>query len=89
MGTMQFKDYLTEELATGSLEKAGNIILKYLRKKTGFKSMFANLGLEKFKNSNGAGYGLRFYAPGKKIESIILSNQWAPLDDNFCRLVFH
>jgi hypothetical protein len=70
MGTMQFKDYLTEELATGSLEKAGNIILKYLRKKTGIKSMFANLGLEKYKNSNGAGYGLRYYAPGKKIESI-------------------
>ena len=67
---MQFKDYLTEELATGSLEKAGFIILKYLRKKTGYKSMFANLGLEKFKNSNGAGYGLRYYAPGKKIESI-------------------
>jgi hypothetical protein len=70
MGTMQFKDYITEELATGSLEKASNIILKYLRKKTGFSSMFANLGLEKFKNSNGAGYGLRYYAPGKKIESI-------------------
>ena len=67
---MQFKDYITEELATGSLEKAGNIILKYLRKKTGIKSMFANLGLERFKNSNGAGYGLRYYAPGKKIESI-------------------
>jgi hypothetical protein len=70
MGTMQFKDYLTEELATGSLEKAGYVILKYLRKKTGYKSMFANLGLEKFKNSNGAGYGLRYYAPGKKIESV-------------------
>ncbi len=70
MGTMQFKDYITEELATGSLEKASNIILKYLRKKTGIKSLFANLGLEKFKNSNGAGYGMRFYAAGKKIESI-------------------
>ena len=70
MGTMQFKDYITEELATGSLQKAGNIILRYLRKKTGIKTMFANLGLEKFKNSNGAGYGLRYYAPGKKIESI-------------------
>lgn len=67
---MHFKDYITEELATSSLEKAGNVILKYLRKKTGYKSMFANLGLEKFKNSNGAGYGLRYYAPGKKIESI-------------------
>lgn len=70
MGTMQFKDYITEELATGSLQKASNIILRYLRKKTGIKTMFANLGLEKFKNSNGAGYGLRYYAPGKKIESI-------------------
>ena len=73
MGTMQFKDYITEELATGSLEKAGNIILRYLRKKTGIKSMFANLGLEKYKNSNGAGYGLRYYAPGKKIESFRFS----------------
>ena len=70
MGTMQFKEYLKEELATSSLEKAGFIILKYLRKKTGYKSMFANLGLEKFKNSNGAGFGLRYYALGKKIESI-------------------
>ena len=71
MGTMlEFKDYLTEELSTGSLEKAKFIILKYLRKKTGIKSMFASVGLEKFKNSNGAGYGLRLYAPGKKIESI-------------------
>jgi hypothetical protein len=70
MGTMQFKDYLTEELATGSLEKAGYVILKYLRKKTGYKTMFLNLGLEKYKNSNGAGYGLRYYAPGKKIESV-------------------
>ena len=70
MGTMHFKDYLTEELATGSLEKAGLIVLKYLRKKTGYKSMFMNLGLEKYKNSNGAGYGLRYYAPGKKIESV-------------------
>jgi hypothetical protein len=69
MGTMQFKDYITEELATGSLEKAGNIILRYLRKKTGIKQMFNSLGLEKYKNSNGAGYGLRYYAPGKKIES--------------------
>jgi hypothetical protein len=71
MGTMlNFQDYLTEELGTSSLEKASRVILKYLRKKTGFKSMFANLGLEKFKNSNGIGYGLRYYIPGKKIESV-------------------
>jgi hypothetical protein len=71
MGTMlEFKEYITDELSTGSLEKASRIILKYLRKKTGIKKMFANLGLEKFKNSNGAGYGIRYYAPGKKIESI-------------------
>ena len=71
MGTMlNFQEYLTEELGTSSLEKVSRVILKYLRKKTGFKSMFANLGLEKYKNSNGIGYGLRYYIPGKKIESI-------------------
>ena len=69
MGTMQFKDYITEELATGTLQKASNVILKYLRKKTGIKQMFNSVGMEKFKNSKGAGYGMRFYAPGKKIES--------------------
>ena len=74
MGKMlEFKQYITEELATSSLEKAGRIILKYLRKKTGFKQMFMSLGLEKFKNSTGAGYGLRFYVPGKKIESFRLN----------------
>lgn len=70
MGAMlEFKEYITEELSTGSLEKASTIILKYLRKKTAIKKIFVNQGLEKFKNSNGAGYGVRFYAPGKKIES--------------------
>jgi hypothetical protein len=70
MGTMlEFKEYITEELSTGSLEKSSFIILKYLRKATGISKMFVNQGLEKFKNSNGAGYGVRFYAPGKKIES--------------------
>ena len=66
---LEFKEYITEELSTGSLEKASAIILKYLRKTTGIKQMFVNQGIEKFKNSNGAGYGVRFYAPGKKIES--------------------
>ena len=48
MGTMlNFQEYLTEELGTSSLEKVSRVILKYLRKKTGFRSMFANLGLEK------------------------------------------
>ena len=69
MGTMQFKEYLKEELATSSLEKASNLVLKYLRKKTGIKKMFYTLGLERYKNTNGAGYGIRYYAPGKKIES--------------------
>ena len=69
MGTMQFKEYLKEEIATSSLEKASILVLKYLRKKTGIKQMFYTLGLERFKNSNGAGYGIRYYAPGKKIES--------------------
>ena len=70
MGIMlDFKEYITEELSTGTLEKASKIILKYLRKKTSIKQMFATAGLEKFKNSTGAGYGLRYYIPGKKIES--------------------
>ena len=70
MGTMlEFKEYITEELSTGSLEKASVIMLKYLRKATGNSKIFVTQGLEKFKNSNGAGYGVRFYAPGKKIES--------------------
>ena len=70
MGTMlEFKEYITEELSTGSLEKASIIMLKYLRKATGNSKIFVTQGLEKFKNSNGAGYGVRFYAPGKKIES--------------------
>jgi hypothetical protein len=70
MGKMlEFKDYITEDISTGSLEKAKTLILRYLRKKTGTSKMFATLGLEKYKNTNGAGYGLRFYAPGKKIES--------------------
>jgi hypothetical protein len=70
MGIMlEFKEYITEELSTGSLEKASKIILKYLRKKTGIKKMFVTAGLERFKNSTGSGYGLRYFAPGKKIES--------------------
>ena len=69
MGTMHFKDYITEELSTSALDKAAVIILRYLRKKTGQKNLFFNVGLEKFKNSNGAGVGIRFYSPGKKIES--------------------
>lgn len=70
MGKMlEFKSYITEALSVESLDKAGNIVLKYLKRQTGIQRMFIQLGLERFKSSNGAGYGIRFYAPGKKIES--------------------
>ena len=60
---------LTESLSTGAIEKAGHIIMKYLRRKTGNPNIFTTLGLEHFMNSKGKGYGIRFYALGKKIES--------------------
>ena len=72
-----FKSYLTEDIATGSLKKATTLILKYLRKKTGRGSMFHTAGVEAFKNSNGAGYGIRYYLPGAKIESVRFN--WASI----------
>jgi hypothetical protein len=60
---------LNESLSTGAIDKASNIILKYIRRKTGNKRIFATLGVEEYKNATSAGVGLRFYAPGKKIES--------------------
>ena len=65
-----FKSYLIEDIATGSLKKATKLILKYLRKKTGKTKMFHTMGMEMFKNKNGAGYGIRYYLPGAKIESV-------------------
>ena len=53
----KFRSYLNEDIATGSLKKATKLILNYLRKKTGKTSMFHTMGMETFKNKNGAGYG--------------------------------
>lgn len=67
----KFRSYLNEDIATGSLKKATKLILNYLRKKTGKTSMFHTMGMETFKNKNGAGYGIRYYLPGaSKIESV-------------------
>lgn len=60
---------ITEALSTAAIEKASVIILKYLRRKTKNAKMFYSLGMEKYKNGTGKGVGVRFYAPGKKIES--------------------
>jgi hypothetical protein len=60
---------ITEALAPASMGKASYIILKYLRRKTKIQKMFYSLGMEKFKNGSGKGFGIRFYAPGKKIDS--------------------
>ena len=66
---LEFKSFITEEMSTTAIERAGVIILKYLRRKTGNRKIFSAQGLERFKNANNFGVGLRFYAPGKKIES--------------------
>lgn len=60
---------LNEALSSSTIEKATHIILKYLRRKTKNAKIFFSLGMEKYKNSSGKGFGVRFYAPGKKIES--------------------
>ena len=57
----EFTRYLTEALSTSSVEKAAFIIQRYLKKKTG-TVFFRYPGLEKYKNSNGMGFGLRLYS---------------------------
>ena len=61
-----FKKYLTEALSSSSVEKAAFIITKYLKKTTG-QIFFRYPGLEQYKNSDGTGFGLRFYTPNKNI----------------------
>jgi hypothetical protein len=68
-GEKYFIDQIVESLSSPGIEKAAQIILKYLRRKTGTKKMFYSIGAEEFTNSNGSGFGVRFFAPGKKIES--------------------
>ena len=64
--TETFKKYLTEALSTSSVGKASFIITKYLKKTTG-QTFFRYPGLEQYKNSDGTGFGLRFYTPNKNI----------------------
>lgn len=55
-----FTTFITEDLNASSLNKAAVLINKYLKKKTG--KAFFSAGIEKFSNSAGKGYGLRFYS---------------------------
>jgi hypothetical protein len=59
-----YKEYLSEALSTSGVNKAAFIISRYLKKKTG-KVFFRYPGLEQYQNSNGVGFGLRFYAVRK------------------------
>jgi hypothetical protein len=68
-GIKYFPYQLTEALSPAGINKATTIILKYLRKKTGNPKIFTSLGVEEFTNSKSKGIGVRFYAPGKKVES--------------------
>jgi len=66
---LNIDEMLNNALSTGAIDKAANIILKYIRRKTGNKKIFTSLGVEEYKNSTSSGVGIRFFAPGKKIES--------------------
>lgn len=55
-----FNTFVTEELNASSLTKAAVLINKYLKKKTG--KNFFSAGVEKYSNSAGKGYGMRFYS---------------------------
>jgi hypothetical protein len=72
---------ISEAMRPGAINKAVQIATRYLQKKTGNKNLFASAGLEHFKNSNVTGYGARFYAPGKKIESWRLN--WKSMSGDF------
>ena len=61
-----YKSYLTEAMSTASAEKAGFIIAKYLKKKTGV-TLFKLQGTEEFRNSLGKGFGMRFFSAKKNM----------------------
>jgi hypothetical protein len=60
------KKYLSEALSNSSVDKAAFIISKYLKKQTGYL-FFRYPGLEEYSNSDGKGFGLRFYTNKKNI----------------------
>jgi hypothetical protein len=61
MSTLNFKDFLKEDISTGSLEKAVFLIAKYLKRKTGI-SFFKLPGIEKYSGASGSGHGIRMFA---------------------------
>lgn len=61
-----FKMWLTEATTSASTQKIGLVLQKYLAKKLGDKVIMYP-GVEEFVNSNGRGFGIRFfYDSGKK-----------------------
>lgn len=56
-----FKDFLSEGISAGSIEKATFLMIKYLKKKTGL-NLFALPGMEQYKGSAGKGFGLRLFS---------------------------
>ena len=69
--TTSFKKFITEAILSSGAEKAGLLITKYLKKKTGL-SFFAYPGVEQFQNTKGRGFGMRFFS-NKKNMSIRLN----------------
>tara|TARA_B100001093_G_scaffold144719_1_gene137364 strand:+ start:6437 stop:7990 length:1554 start_codon:yes stop_codon:yes gene_type:complete len=62
MSTSNFKDFIKEDISTGSLDKATFLIAKYLKRKTGY-SFFQLPGIEKFSGgSSGGGSGIRLFS---------------------------
>ena len=56
-----FKDFLSEGISSGSIEKATFLMIKYLKKKTGL-NLFSLPGMEQYKGSAGSGFGLRLFS---------------------------
>ena len=62
MNTPYFKDFIKEDISTGSLGKVVFLITKYLKRKTGY-SFFQLPGLEKYSGgSSGSGTGIRLFS---------------------------
>jgi hypothetical protein len=61
MSALNFKDFLKEDISTGSLEKAVFLIAKYLKRKTGI-SFFKLPGIEKYSGASGSGHGIRMFS---------------------------
>ena len=61
MSTINFKDFLKEDISTASLDKAVFLIAKYLKRKTGI-SFFKLPGIEQYSGGNGSGHGIRMFS---------------------------